>query len=630
MAALLHISLYLFMLVSWYTTGTGFVAVLGDVPPLMGYLLSAALQVVLTVSALKLIPRSTIGAVQFPIWVGLYTALAMVSVTFAIGFYFAVFSAKDYGESLFYDAYEKSYRQVSGLFRNLDDLTQRTTELSMMSDRLAAAEIAPNGGGTCQHNRGRGVGPYHHKRSYQAARFQQLRDEFQLARTRAGAQVTKMEALERDTSPVEVKLAELSRLYRAFKADYDQVVGNHYRAELTDHAAWENQGFPDKPEFANFAGAKNACGDSRTVAKIMAVLDVQLPQPPDVDIPRFSPDDRKAVIQLVITEVARTIRGGASGGGSVLGDERYLMPIASGALVDIVILMIAIAIGLTDRHKHVGKGPSMDNKQLAGLYRALSQLPGRYRTLLPDIGGDRLPETAAAAAELLQTILRPVAVTVGSRQHLFLPSEHVGGEQLLSPKSHAYLALVSDIVQILTHYHLLGRRLGPTTEFCGWTLMEATGMIGLGPADLGANGYFHVYPVKAELAAMLVRASSDTTDIFAQPSGWLSAFLHGAGLARCEGLPSTFVGDREFYARQVHGRLRKMTEGWELELHPASAEVDRMLYHWLRDDDDGMSRVVEERPHSLLRPGTRRFHFDGKAKRKIEELVVTTERVVGA
>lgn len=630
MLAMLHIALYLFMAVSWYTTGTGFVAVLGEVPPLMGYLLSAALQVVLAISALKLIPHNKRDTVQLPIWAALYTSVAAVSVTFAIGFYFAVFSAKDYGDTLFYGAYDKAYGQVSGLFRSLEELTRRTEELSTMSNQLAKIEVAPNGGGTCQRNRGTGAGPYHQKRIYQAERFQQLRDEFQRARQRAMEKVTAMEALERNTGSVDVKLAELARLYRAFKADYDQVAGHPYRLELANHAAWETEGFPQRSEFAKFAGKENACGDSRTAAKVMAVLDVQLPRPPEVDVPRFSPSDHKAVIQLVITEVARTLKGTANGGDSVLGDERYLMPIASGALVDVVILMIAIAIGLMDRKRDFGSGSTSGNKLLAGLYRALSQLPGRYRDLLPGIGSGRQPETAAVAAELLQAILRRVAVTIGSRQYLFVPAEHAGCEQLLSPKSRNYLALVTDIVHILAHYGLLGRRLGPTTEYCGWTLMEATKMIGLGPTDLGVNGYFYAYPLREELTSTLVRASSDTTDIFAQPSGWLSAVMHSLGLARCEGLPSTFVGDKEFYARQVHGRLRKNAGGWELELHPASAEVDRMLYHWLRDDDDGMSAVVEELPYAIMRPGTRRFRFDGRAKLKIEELVMTTKGDLGA
>jgi hypothetical protein len=432
-----------------------------------------------------------------------------------------------------------------------------------------------------------------------------------------------MEALERSEAPVDRKLAELARLYRAFKVDYDQIAAHAYRQELSDHAAWEFDGFPPRPEFARFAGRERACGDSRTVAKIKAVLDVTVPLPPEVDVPRFSPDDRKAVIELVITDIFRLLRG-APDGGSVLGNERYIMPIAISALVDAVLLLLAIAINLVGRKRETDPDHGDDRRLLAKLYRALSQLPTRHSDLMLPMGGSLHPETAASATESLQALLRGISVKIGSKQYLFQPAEHTGSEQLLSPRSLSYLALVTDVVHVLDHYRLLGSRLGPTTEYCGWTLLEATKPIGLGPTDLGVNGHFYVYPLKDRLMTVLVRSASDTSDLFLRRRWPLAALLcHARGL-HDDGLPSALVGDRGFYARQVHERLHRCDGDWELVLYPETAKVDRLLCAWLRDDDDDMSSLVEEQPRSLLRPGLRRFRFGMPAKRKIEELVATT------
>lgn len=627
MRALLFLSLVTFSVVSWYTTATGFIGVLGDTPPAVGYLLSAALQVVLAIASLHLIPQHRADWARLIVWTPLYVVVAATSVTFGIGFYFSTFSAKDFGQDLFGTAFVTIYRQASTQYRDLDHATARTEQLSRMSAELAEVEATQvrDFKGTCRNSRRWGQGPAFHKRRYQATRFAEISGALGQARARVKAVIDRMKDLESSGLPIEQRLQELNRLYQDFRVDYEYVRNNSYLAEIAQHIEWEFAGFPDLPEFSLFAGAERACQDGRTVAAIKAVLDLQLPAAADIEIPRFSPTDRNQVIQRVMADIA--INAGllsrAPNDTPVLGDRRYLMPLAAGLLVDVLILAIAIAIGLTRRSSARRRGD--DPERVQQLWRALAPLSDRYPGL--GLAADKavVPETVGDAAEATLRLLNLATLKVAGHRFVALPDEHKDSDQILSDRGLQYLAMVTDLAGTLEEAGLLGRRIGPVTEYRGWSLLEIVRQNGLGPTDFGINGHFRVHRIDDQLFGLLSRLTGDNRSAFAEPRRW----WRPAGASRAAILPAAMVRDRNYLAGRVHERLVKRGETWELTLNPRKSALDRHLSAWLSDDDDRLSEIVAEIPASLFAVGKRRFRLDAAAKRHIEGLVITTRPTGG-
>lgn len=627
MFILLRMALLVLCVISFYTTATGFISILGDTPDFVGYLLSAVLMVVLAIASLHLVPARLSAVPWAAGWALLYVLAAGTSVILGIGFYFSVFSAKDLGTDLFYSAYDRIYNQTRSHYRAADELTGRSEALSLLSSDLARIEEtnSPNFKGTCEKSTKHGQGPAYQKRRYQQERFRQFSAEFGRVRGNLNRHLESLRSLEGSGAlSVEQRLQELARLDRDFRADYGQLLASTYRTELANHARWEFAGFPEQPEFLGFAGPAKACKDARTSAQIQSVLDVVLPQLPDVTIPRFSSEDRRQVIQMVILEVARLsgIVEPAADSQPILGNRRYVMPLVIGTLIDVMILVIALIIGFTRRHGDGGH----DRGQLLDLYGQVAALAVRHTGL----GLEGTPVAARMpvgdAAQRLITLLDRVTVKIDRQHHLLMPEEHADDTHILSDKGVAYLNMASGLANILKKHGFLLRPTEPVTEFHGWTLIEAVRPLGLGLGDFGVNGHFRAYPLHADLYAMLVRLGGDGGEAYPSRTNLLGHLKRALSSDEFRVPPPVIARDRHYLAGEIHGRLRKRGDGWVLTLRPSPRNLDGRIAGWLSDDDDRLSEIVEELPCSTLFAGKRLYRFDLAAKRHIDALTVTTGR----
>lgn len=577
----LKVSMLLLSAIAWYALTVGINDIThGEIPFALALVLAGTVQALLAVAALHIIPgRSSLRV--WPFLMIILVVMLLISVTFSTAFYFKLFSAQSFGESLFEKQYKKVMADASLLHDSYYRLAVQVDNLAETSDRLARQE--ENKGGTCKINKGGKAGPYTYKRRYQKAVFSELARQFNDKKKRLESILSDMEKIslkngDGESIPFVQRLNRLASGYNQLKAIYSDSVNSVYRELIESHLKYESEGFPiGDPRYTSFAGKENACDDDRTKAKLGSVLAIKMPPPPDYQLKTINPADNRQIVELVVQSVAALFANDEENQTLSIFNREYSAGIAAGFMIESVIILLGLVVQVSSSHTEY----PADRQKLVTLFNRLFSISNLYPSLGIDTASRNLL-TIGGLANWLHEFIRKTGIEAQGETYLFVPEDSSGAAKRRTEKGRAFAEFSHDVMDILKQEHFVIEESGHYTEFMGVNLDEHKHHFGVDDDDFPVNSPFMVYKIDPALFAIIRKYLADDTRLdrdgsplqLGQPSD-KSNTLFGPTLAL------VLKHSASSMAEYLIGRITS-ENGHNVFVMDEHSEADRLCLQWMK------------------------------------------------
>ena len=611
---MLGFAYFVLLTMSWFTTGVGLRILMPGAPLPVPFLLSFAVAVVMGYAAPHLVPRWH-GLREWVFHAVLYLMLATVSVLFASAFYFQQFTGRELERERVETVQAALLGQLAHQREYFSELSRRLDRLADYSRTQARREDAR--GGTCAGSAGKGRGPFWAKRMWQAERFGQIAESFAELSSSIEQGVQAVTKLVSDPALDDVaRQRALKRQVPLLAAHAERGDVSAMLAELKAQGEYETHGFPNDARYCYqgqcFGG--KVCGDERLVQRIQDVLALGEPPALALDFKVYNRSDVMQNVELVFGLWKRVLGQGVQG---LAGRE--VLPLATGTIIDFLVLTTGLLIG---RRQRARPGGRLSRRRFEALAERIDDILRHYTDIFPV---DRLPPAPPATDEerlhRIQLVLDEVSRPAGTEKLIFLPAGH--GNNLRSRRrpvvdvhSERRLEAVIEVLNAFKAARMLGEPADALrnryTRYRGYDTSAVAHWYGLAPESVAWFSVFIIDPVLMTEATELAAACTPLRLPlhlrlwraflrFVHPD-WFEhedRFRHG---------DSASLG-ADFLGRCLMRRLRNVRpqQGDSEEdtgtiadvlLYPRLSVQDRVLERLLLDDDYGLHQDLCELPQS--------------------------------
>jgi len=566
-------------------------------------------------------------------------AFAFFSILFASAFYFQVISGEGLEQQKVRSAQDSLISQIGRQKEYFSALAERLQKLAIYSKEQA--KIESERGGTCAGSSGKGAGPLWAKRMWQADQFGRIAEYFSELSGKLNGEVDSVISLASDatidTLSKQLMLKQRVPLIAAYAERGDV---RRMLADLDAQQVYEIEGFPKDGRYCYkgkcFGG--KACKDSRLVERIRAVRLLGDPKPLALDMEVYDSSNVQQNIKVVIG-LWKSIF--IDDGDGVVMTSDHMLALGVGGLFDFGILIMGFLIGAEQRAQSKRR---LSRSQFTYIAERFDDLLNIYSDIFPV---DRLPPEKSSEDEgqlhRIQLVIDEVTRPAGTDKVILLPGNQETRMRsrrrpTVEDSSERRLDAVIEVLNVLDAGRLIGE---PQTsffnrhkEFCGYNTYTVATWYGLDPDSVE---WFKVFIVAPTLMM-------DSTGIVIEneAESKLPAHLRVMRKVILIFRPNLFAGEERFYdaleprvlADHLHGRCRvrgrENTEesnnelSCEIVLFPELSVKDRVLDHFLRDDDHGLHQDLEDlSPGWTLFIPYRHYRLGYRSSRALLSLVET-------